>query len=140
MTKTELEDIGLQVDFDKFVHWQHGVYDHGKPKTKRANGYTKLVAELDKQRDVAIGSVWLLNVGDIITTTIALHNGAHESNPLMTGIAGNVGALIFAKLFVLLFITFIARKAPARRGAALATFVAGVYTIVVLSNLFVIFR
>ena len=80
-----------------------------------------------------------LNLADIVTTTLALHNGAHEGNPLMKPVAGSILLLVLVKCLVIGGLVAALKAQPSPRRALLrAQFAVGVYSMVVLSNLLVI--
>ncbi len=95
--------------------------------------------KLKELRDRALLALVALNVLDLITTTAALHNGAHEANPLMKPVAGSVLLLLLVKVLIVGYFVWIVRSQKrAKTGLLVATWVCGVYSFVVLNNIAVI--
>ena len=115
-------------------------YPRHAARPPRANGYTKLVGELERTRNRGLVLLGLLNGADIATTTIALSRGRVEANPLMVPIAHDLLALLLVKFVVVAVITAMALKAPARRAAPAVSLLVGVYIAVVLANVLAIVR
>ncbi len=79
----------------------------------------------------------VLNIGDLVTTKLALHGGAIEGNPLSSVLISH-GALNPAKFLTLAVLAWCISRTPPRLFSTVAVwFVAGVYTMVIASNLLV---
>jgi len=89
-------------------------------------------------RWAGLGLLAVLNIADLVTTHIAMRDGAVEGNPVTRTLMAH-GALSPAKLVVLAFLGVLIARSPARLHSAIAIwFVAGVYTMIVVSNVLVI--
>ena len=91
-------------------------------------------------RSLAIVSIFLLNVADVITTQMMLARGGTELNPLSAWLIDN-GALVTAKMALVSFIAVAAAAAsPVRRLSHPLGIVASIYVIVVALNTFQLVR
>lgn len=80
----------------------------------------------------------LLQVADLITTRFAMHGGAIEANPISRALIAH-SAINPAKFGALALLAYsIAKSRPRVITAVAIWFVAGVYTMIVFSNLLVI--
>lgn len=99
---------------------------------------------MTKARYIAVWVIAILNMGDIVSTYVALSMGRVESNPLAAFFL-ETKALIPLKIFICAWLIFGAILARQRRqmvpiGALCAAwFVAGVYGLVVVLNTIKIF-
>jgi hypothetical protein len=80
----------------------------------------------------------LLQVADLVTTKFAIHGGAIEANPISRALIAH-GAINAAKFGALALLAFSTAKSRPRVITAVAIwFVAGIYSMIVFSNLLVI--
>lgn len=114
------------------------------PHYLRADSRTlrRMLDALHKARKWGLVLLAVLNVLDIVTTYIALHNGAHEGNPLASGIIGHgFGWVIVAKAVYLgLFAWAVYRVAKPVLTTVVVWFAVGSYFMVVLINLSTLHR
>jgi len=95
------------------------------------------VRTLERMRWVGLVLLVVLNIGDLITTKMALHGGAIEGNPLSSMLISH-GAINPAKFLTLAVLAWCISRTPPRLLSTVAVwFVAGVYTMVIASNLLV---
>lgn len=92
---------------------------------------------LERMRWVGLVMLVVLNIGDLVTTKLALHGGAIEGNPLSSALISH-GAINPAKFLTLAVLAWCISRTPPRLFSTVAVwFVAGVYTMVIASNLLV---
>jgi hypothetical protein len=92
---------------------------------------------LERMRWVGLVLLVVLNIGDLVTTKMALHGGAIEGNPFSSMLISH-GAINPAKFLTLAVLAWCISRTPPRLFSTVAVwFVAGVYTMVIASNLLV---
>lgn len=92
---------------------------------------------IERMRWVGLVLLIILNIGDLVTTKMALHGGAIEGNPFSSMLISH-GALNPAKFLTLAVLAWCISRTPPRLLSTVAVwFVAGVYTMVIASNLLV---
>lgn len=80
----------------------------------------------------------LLQIADLVTTKLAIHGGAIEANPISRALIAH-GAINGAKFGALALLALsIAKSRPRVITAVAIWFVAGVYSMIVFSNLLVL--
>ena len=89
-------------------------------------------------RWLGLAMLTLLQVADLVTTKFAMHGGAIEANPISRALIAH-SAINPAKFAALALLGYSIAKSRPRISTALAIwFVAGVYTMIVFSNLLVL--
>lgn len=92
---------------------------------------------LERMRWVGLVLLVVLNIGDLVTTKMALHGGAIEGNPFSAMLISH-GAINPAKFLTLAILAWCISRTPPRLFSTVAVwFVAGVYTMVIASNILV---
>ena len=92
---------------------------------------------LERMRWVGLVLLVVLNIGDLVTTKMALHGGAIEGNPFSSMLISH-GAINPAKFLTLAVLAWCISRTPPRLFSTVAVwFVAGVYTMVIASNVLV---